>query len=110
MTKEEHDGILKKLSETGGFTADMLDEIQKLRDEYDEREGELNRYREGEKERDDGEDWKKKYTDLEGKYKERFWRRDETPLEHAENDLAEDKRETREEKIHIDDLFDKEDK
>lgn len=109
LTKEEHDNILKKLSETGGFTPDMLDEIQRLRDEFDEREGELKRYHE-QYDGEDKEDWKSKYTELEKKYRERFWnatkdKDGETPLEHAKNDLAEDKRETREEEKHIEDLF-----
>lgn len=36
LTKEEHEAILKKIAETGD-TAEMLDEMQKLRDDFDER-------------------------------------------------------------------------
>lgn len=58
LTKEEHEGILKRIAESGGFTAEMADDLQKLRDEYDEREGMLRRY--GERydgENRDRKDW-----------------------------------------------------
>lgn len=86
LSKEEHDNILRKISETGGFTADMMDEIQKLRDDYDEREGMLKKYGEtkdktiNDRDKDeiktDGEkiiNWKSKYEDLKKEYYDRFF-------------------------------------
>lgn len=46
ITKEEHENLLREIAETGGDTANMLELMQKLRDDFDEREGELRRYAE----------------------------------------------------------------
>lgn len=48
LTKEEHENLLREIAETGGDTANMLELMQKLRDDFDEREGMLRR--EGERE------------------------------------------------------------
>lgn len=44
MTKEEHENLLREIAETGGDTANMLELMQKLRDDFDEREGMLRKY------------------------------------------------------------------
>lgn len=44
LTKDEHDNLLKEISETGGDTPAMLELMQKLRDDFDEREGMLRKY------------------------------------------------------------------
>lgn len=44
LTKKEHEDLLREIAETGGDTANMLELMQKLRDDFDEREGELRRY------------------------------------------------------------------
>lgn len=46
--KEEHENLLKEIAATGGDTPAMLELLQKLRDDFDEREGELRRYGEAE--------------------------------------------------------------
>lgn len=46
FTKEEHDNLLKEIAMTGGDTPKMLELMQKLRDDFDEREGELRRLHE----------------------------------------------------------------
>lgn len=46
LTKKEHEDLLREIAETGGDTANMLELMQKLRNDFDEREGELRRYRE----------------------------------------------------------------
>lgn len=55
LTKKEHEDLLREIAETGGDTANMLELMQKLRDDFDEREGELRRYgEERDKERPEG--------------------------------------------------------
>lgn len=44
MTKEEHENLLKEIAMTGGDTDNMLKLMQKLRDDFDEREGMLRKY------------------------------------------------------------------
>lgn len=43
-TPEEYNDLLKEIANSGGDTPKMLELLQKLRDDYDEREGELKRY------------------------------------------------------------------
>ena len=55
LTKKEHEDLLREIAETGGDTANMLELMQKLRDDFDEREGELRGYgEERDKERPEG--------------------------------------------------------
>lgn len=51
FTKQEHDNLLMEIAKSGGDTPKMLELMQKLRDDFDEREGELKRYRETEDKR-----------------------------------------------------------
>lgn len=51
-TKEEHENLLREIAETGGDTPTMLELLQKLRDDFDDREGMLRKYGE-EKDRKD---------------------------------------------------------
>lgn len=44
FTKKGYDNILQRIWETGGMTPDMEDDIRRLRDEFDEREGILREY------------------------------------------------------------------
>lgn len=44
LTKTEHTDLLRRIMETGGPTEDMEELIKKLQDDFDEREGELQRY------------------------------------------------------------------
>lgn len=46
FTKKEHDNLLMEIAKSGGDTPKMLELMQKLRDDFDDREGELKRYRE----------------------------------------------------------------
>lgn len=45
-TREEYTNLLKEIAMSGGDTPKMLGLLQKLRDDYDEREGMLKRYNE----------------------------------------------------------------
>lgn len=44
LTKTGHDKLMRKLLETGGLTPDMEKDIERLRGDFDEREGMLKRY------------------------------------------------------------------
>lgn len=44
FTKKEHDDLLREIAMTGGDTPKMLELMQKLRDDFDEREGMLRQY------------------------------------------------------------------
>lgn len=44
FTKKGYDNILQRIWETGGMTPDMEEDIHRLRDEFDEREGILKEY------------------------------------------------------------------
>lgn len=93
LTKKGYFDLIRRISETGGKTEDMANLIDKLKADYDEREGMLRKYGEyydGEdrdefdykennmaaaieeirKERDD---WRDRYDRLDRDYKERFW-------------------------------------
>lgn len=111
MTKDEHEALLRRIAETGGATPEMLDDIQKLRDEYDEREGMLKRYgetydgenreredsapegrRDGDKEEVSREDidWRGKYEEIRKKYIDRFFSSPEKAKEEQEEDVTKD--------------------
>lgn len=45
-TREEYTNLLKEIAMSGGDTPKMMGLLQKLRDDYDEREGMLKRYNE----------------------------------------------------------------
>lgn len=111
LSKDEHENLLKAIADSGGDTANMLDLMQKLRDDYDEREGMLAKYgetRDGEdaegkdEERTEGEtkvDWRAKYDDLEKRYKERFFTTREEVKEEQTEDIKEDGKEYEYEKL-----------
>lgn len=83
MLKNEVDELIRKIADTGGATDDMMEDLKKLSDEFDEREGELNRYRE-EKDTTEGKEevreegaelvnWKEKYDEMKNRYMDRFF-------------------------------------
>ena len=123
--KKEYENLLAEIAGSGGDTAKMMELLQKLRDDFDEREGELKRYREtGDKDKpqgadreerkieaeakaddkaDEGErreaysaDYKQKYEDLREEYLKRFFGVDK----------ERDDEERRPEDVDFDDLFD----
>ena len=84
--------ILRRIMESGGMTEDMERDVERLKDDFDEREGILKRYGEtydGEdrdeydySERDDiniytpkeeEKDWKQEYDNLKERYMNRFF-------------------------------------
>ena len=73
--------ILKRIMETGGMTEAMEQDIRRIKDDFDEREGILRRYGElydGEDRdeydfvRREDDDYREKYEELKDKYIERF--------------------------------------
>lgn len=95
LTKTGMDKILRRIMETGGLTEDMERNIDRLRSDFDEREGILRRYGEtydGEdmdeyewrgrddesredSDRDDKdyEDWRGRYEEMRQRYLDRFF-------------------------------------
>lgn len=65
--------ILKRIIGDRDLTDDMLEDIKKLKDSYDEQQGMANH-------------WKTKYDDLRGRYIERFF----TTPEQVKEDVKED--------------------
>lgn len=90
LSRPGMDKILRRIMETGGLTDDMEKDIQRLKDDFDEREGILKRYGEvydGE-DRDEyeysgrdsesvytpcEEDWRGRYEEMKRRYIDRFF-------------------------------------
>lgn len=95
LTRTGMNKILRRIMETGGLTPDMEDDIQRLRDDFDEREGILKKYGEtydGEdideyeytgrdpqeiytpkEEEKDAKEWHTKYEEMKARYLDRFF-------------------------------------
>lgn len=95
LTKTGMNKILRRIMETGGLTSDMEEDIQRLRDDFDEREGILKKYGEtydGEdsdeyeytgrdtdefytpkEEEKDAKEWRAKYEEMKARYLDRFF-------------------------------------
>lgn len=90
LTRSGMEKILRRIMESGGMSEDMEQDIERLKDDFDEREGILKRYGEtydGEdrdeydySERDDiniytpeEKDWKQEYDNLKERYMNRFF-------------------------------------
>lgn len=85
LTKTGMDKILRRIMETGSLTEDMERDIDRIRSDFDEREGMLRRYGEtydGEdmdeyewRGRDDEfrEDWRGRYEEMRQRYLDRFF-------------------------------------
>lgn len=106
LSREEVYDLMRRIAETGGLTPEMERDLEKVKDEFDEREGELERYRERyngedsspkEKDKDDRverseyEKLKDDYENLRTRYRERFWGRvSEDVIEDTEEDVKRD--------------------
>lgn len=91
LTKTGMDKILRRIMETGSLTEDMERDIERIRSDFDEREGMLRRYGEtydGEdkdeyewigrddesrEEAKDYEDWRGRYEEMRQRYLDRFF-------------------------------------
>lgn len=109
LTRKGVNTILRRIMETGGLTDAMENDIKRLQDDFDEREGMLKNYGEvydGE-DKDEyefvpkestilegGEDYKTKYEDMKQKYLDRFFggvgNEVEDVMEEQEKDVQRD--------------------
>lgn len=102
MTKSEVYEVLKRLLGDNDPTSDMAKDIRLLKDELDEREGMLEKYRK--ESDDDNNDWKRKYYDLKKEYVDRFF----GIIDESKEDKDDSKTEEIEiNEIKIDDLFER---
>lgn len=106
LTRSGMTKILRRIMETGGMTEDMEKDVERLRDDFNEREGILKRYGEtydGEdrdeyeysgrdsdtvytprEEQKDMEDWRARYEDMKRKYMDRFFGTDRIADDYRE--------------------------
>ena len=95
LTKAEHENLLKEIAMTGGDTDNMLKLMQRLRDDFDEREGMLRKYGE---ERDketpitEGEREKIREESREDNQEDGGLRRDPIPADQVSDTTPEEKR------------------
>lgn len=95
LTKTGMNKILRRIMETGGLTPDMEEDIQRLRDDFDEREGILKKYGEtydgkdideyeytgrdmdeiytSKEEEKGAKEWRTKYEEMKARYLDRFF-------------------------------------
>ena len=121
LTKKGSDTLLKRIFETGGLSPDMEKDIQRLKDDFDEREGILKKYGEeydGELEEYDfiekaGAD-SSNVDDYKANYVDRFFNGNAGEAEKAivqqKADVRKDEKNLRDEKeddITIDELLEK---
>lgn len=115
LTRKGANAILRKIYETGGLKPDMEEDIKRLQDDFDEREGILRRYGDvydgedqeeyeykgrdvSELDVDEAAQWRSKYEDMRGRYLDRFFGggdvKDEVEdiLEDQEEDVKKDGR------------------
>lgn len=94
LTKTGANKILSRIWETGGLTQDMEEDLQRLRDDFDEREGMLRKFGEVYDGEDKDEydylpnttpasdnDWEGKYNEMKQRYITRFFGGDESKIE-----------------------------
>ena len=113
--------LLRRIMETGGMTEDMEKDIQRLKDEFNERQGILDRYGEKYDGEDDDYEWQPKplddyrdeynqlnakYQDLVNRYNTRFFAGGDahitdTELDESENEVPD----STEENVTVDDLL-----
>lgn len=125
LTRSYVNRLLKSIIDTGGLSEDMESALEKLRDDFDEREGILKKYGEVKDGEDideyefeaieqaehtdtTDEDFKTKYEELRQKYRDRFWNGEEKEVEEDTTEIedTEEAEETEEAKdIKIEDLF-----
>lgn len=100
LTKYGMNALLRRIMETGGMTEDMEKDIQRLKDDFDEREGILRRYGEvydGEDrdeyeytEKENKKDWESEYRTLEKRYLDKFFGEGAKPSETSYGEIMDD--------------------
>ncbi len=114
MTKDEHNLLLEEIARTGGDTENMMKLIEKLQGDFDEREGELARYRETydreNRESNPQEDYKTRYESLRKDYIDRFFGRVSNEIAEAKENVierTEDDTKANSEPLDYDELFER---
>lgn len=117
LTRRATDNLLRRIYETGGMTESMEADINRLRADFDEREGILRRYGEvsdaedtdeyeyKEFEREDTRDYKAEYDALKQRYIDRFFEGDPAGAEKDTQLIVEEKEPEGNPEITYDDLF-----
>lgn len=103
LTRSGANKILRRIMETGDLTEDMEKDIQRLRDDFDEREGMLKKFGEVYDGEDKDEydyspktimegtdDYKVKYEDMKQKYLDRFFGGLQPEVEEVKEETKED--------------------
>lgn len=121
LTKSGVNKILRRIMETGGMTDDMENDIKRLQDDFDEREGMLKKYGEvydGEdmdeydfvprevETVESGENYKTKYEEMKQKYLDRFFGGTTEEVEDIKEEQTEDVKRDAEEQT-FESLFEK---
>lgn len=111
LTRDEYVELLKRISATGGDTDEMLEDLKKLQDDYDEREGMLKElgeskdktvYTDDDVMDKDGVKWSEKYDDMRRRYRDRFFG---SAYETKEDQLTDIEKDDRSTKMTFDELF-----
>lgn len=115
LSRKGIENLLRRIMDTGSLTEDMVKDIERIKDDYNEREGILNKYGETYDGEDDeyewqerkievnqADDWEKRYYDLKKDYIDRFWGGKEQIMSETVEDVKKDG-----EKLTYEDLFKK---
>lgn len=102
FTKQEHDEIIKSIVDVTTASPEVIEMVEKIRADYDERIGMVDKDK-------GGEEWKEKYEELKKKYVDRFF----TSPAEVDEKVKDLKEETEEhvkkdgEEVSFEDLFEK---
>lgn len=96
ISEKSYNSIIRNIIDSGGMTEDMTRDMERLKDELDERNGMLRRYGEiTDNEdggaiftaKDGGENWRGKYEEMRKRYYDRFFGDDETEKTVVDDDI-----------------------
>ena len=77
LSKDEHEKILKAIADVGELNENLMNDIQRLRDDFSDREK-------------DGGEFEEKYNELKKRYIDRFFTNPEEVKEETEKDVKRD--------------------
>lgn len=102
LTRKGFESLMARIMETGGLSEDMEKVLERLKDDFDEREGILLKYGEsydGESDEyefsgkvsEDSSEWENKYNDLKKRYIDRFFSKEkEDIVDDIEDNMVEE--------------------
>lgn len=117
-TKKAYDALIKKIFETGGLTDEMGEDLKKLQDELDEREGILRKMGasydidadEYTFEPTSSDDWRSKYDEMRKKYIDRFFGNEEIIKKEEEKTVIDETEDDDDDMTYDDLMYDEEEK